>query len=187
MKLGAHRFQVTGIFPLLTHNPKAMGAASAGPKIRKIPTPEEEALAGCYRDAKGNFCIPAVAFRSSLLNSLKNKKFGKSSAISVMQAAVFNHPASELAVLCDPDTGKPLTKYEIDTRRAIIQRNGVMRSRPRFESWACEITLVIDGDSVVSPEMIEEHLNIAGQSIGVGDFRIERRGFFGAFKVELVK
>jgi hypothetical protein len=33
---------------------------------------------------------------------------------------------------------------------------------------------------------VEEALNIAGQVIGVGDFRIEKRGTFGKFKAELV-
>jgi len=176
--------KVTGIFSLLTHNPAQMQVVNRGPKTKRIPSPEEEAAAGLYFDDDGNYCIPSIAFRSALLNGLKNKKVGKASAISVFQAAVFN--MDELCILIDPETDEPLKEYKIDTRRAIVQRQGVMRSRPRFDKWGCYLTLSIDTD-IVTPEQVEEHLNIAGQIIGVGNYRIEKRGPFGKFKVELVE
>ena len=128
MNFQNHKFKVIGVLPLLTHNPSSMGGPSTGPKTRKIPTPEEEAAAGAYRDDKGNFCIPSVAFRSAFLGGLRNKRVGKSSAISVFQAAVLT--VDELTVLVDQKTRKPLKKYVIDSRRAVIQRSGVIRSRP---------------------------------------------------------
>jgi len=184
MNLTIHKFKVTGLFPLLTHNPAQMGGASRGPKTKKIPSPEEEAEIGTYRDEEGHYCIPSMGFRASFLNGLKNKKVGRSSAISVFQAAVFN--IDELCVLIDPETDQPLEEYRIDTRRAVVQRQGVMRSRPRFEKWGCYLFLQIDED-IVSPEMVEENLNISGQIVGVGDFRIEKRGIFGKYRAELIK
>jgi hypothetical protein len=183
MNLAPYKFKVTGVFPLLTHSPAGMNQTSAGPRAKKIPTSEEEAKAGLYIDAEGNYCIPSIAFRSALLNGLKGKKVGRSSAISVFQAAVFN--VDEYSVLVDPDTGQPLRDYSIDTRRAIVQRQGVLRSRPKFEKWGCHVHLEVDLD-ITTPQQVEEALNIAGQVIGVGDFRIEKRGTFGKFKAELV-
>lgn len=183
MNLVLCKFRITGIFPLLTHNPAGMQPNVNSPKAKKIPTPEEEARAGLYIDDDGNYCIPSRSFRSALLNGLKGKKVGKTSAVSVFQAAVFN--VDEYSVLIDPDTGKPLRKYSIDIRRAIVQRNGVLRSRPRFEKWGCYVYLEVDLD-ITTPQQVEEALNIAGQIIGVGDFRIEKRGMFGKFKAELV-
>lgn len=183
MDLQVFRFKVTGLLPLLTHNPAGMGAQSNGPKTKKIPTKEEEAKQGLYIDADGNFCLPSMAFRSSFLNGLKNKRIGKASAISVMQAAIFN--VDEFCVLIDPDTEKPLTDYTIDSRRAIVQRQGITRNRPRFEKWGCYLNLDIDLD-ITQAEQVEENLNVAGQIIGVGDFRIERRGIFGRYKAELM-
>jgi hypothetical protein len=183
MNLALYKFKITGIFPLLTHNPAGMNQPSTGPKAKKIPTSEEEAKAGLYIDADGNYCIPSIAFRSALLNGLKGKKVGRSSAISVFQAAVFS--VDELSVLIDPGTGKPLLEYSIDTRRAIVQRNGVLRSRPKFEKWGCHVHLEVDLD-ITTPQQVEEALNMAGQIIGVGDFRIERRGTFGKFSAKLV-
>jgi hypothetical protein len=185
MNLQLFKFKVTGIFPLLTHNPASMKRTdSTTVKSKKIPSAEDEAKAGLYLDKDGNFMVNTIGFRSALLNGAKNKKMGKASAISVFQAAVFN--VDEGAILIDPKTEKPLKSYTIDTRRAIIQRQGIMRSRPRFEKWACFLYVQIDTD-IMTSEVVEEHLNIAGQIIGVGDFRIEKRGPFGKFQVELVK
>lgn len=184
MDLKLSKFKVTGLFPVMTHNPAQMRRASEGATKKKIPSEEDEAKAGLYLDEKGNYCLPSGGFRSSLLNGLKNKKVGKASAISVFQAAVFN--VDELTVLVNPKTGEPLKEYKIDTRRAIIQRQGILRSRPRFEKWGGILSLQIDED-ITTPEQVEENLNIAGQVIGVGDFRIEKRGMFGKFKVELME
>ena len=184
MDLKLSKFKVTGLFPILTNNPSKMKRASESATKKKIPSAEEEAKAGLYLDDKGNCCLPSVGFRSALLSGLKNKKVGKASAISVFQAAVFN--VDELTVLVNPKTGEPLTEYRIDTRRALVQRQGVLRSRPRFEKWGCTLFLQIDED-ITTPQQVEENLNIAGQVIGVGDFRIEKRGMFGKFEVKLMK
>jgi hypothetical protein len=184
MDLKLSKFRVTGLFPLLTHNPAQMRRADGAATKKKIPSEENEAKAGLYLGEKGNFCLPSMGFRSALLSGLKNKKVGKVSAISIFQAAVFT--VDELTVLVNPKTGDPLKDYKIDTRRAIIQRQGILRSRPRFEKWGCTLFLQIDED-ITTPKQVEENLNIAGQVIGIGDFRIEKRGMFGKFKVELMK
>jgi len=183
MNIQTFTYKITGIFPLLTHNPSSMAVASGNPQTKKIPSPEEEARAGLYIDSDGHFCLPSIAFRSALLNGLKGKKVGRYSAISVFQAAVFN--VDEFTVLRDPATDEPLRDYVIDTRRAIVQRNGVLRSRPRFNKWGCYVRLDVDLD-ITTPQQVEEALNVAGQIIGVGDYRIEKRGMFGKFKAELV-
>jgi hypothetical protein len=177
------KIKITGIFPLLTHSPKGM-KREEGIKTKKIPSVEDEVESGIYRDEKGNICIPSCAFRSSLLNGLKNKKIGKSSAISVFQAAVFN--VDELSILINPKTGEPIETFDIDSRRCIIQRQGIIRNRPRFNEWGCYLYVQID-TSILTPEQVVENLNNSGMIIGVGDFRIEKRGPFGRYSAELVE
>jgi len=184
MNFVTHQFKITGILPLLTHNPASMRAASTAPKTKKIPTREEEVEAGLYRDKRGNCCLPSIAFRSAFLNGLKNKRVGKASAISVLQPAVL--PADEFTIILNQKTGKPFKSYEeIDERRAVVQRQGIIRHRPKFINWGCVLSLNIDEDSVPI-EHIEEHLNNAGTVIGVGDFRVEKKGTFGTFTAKLL-
>lgn len=182
MDLTRHRFKVTGVFPLLTHNPSGMQQANGGARTKKIPSPEDEARTGLYIDEDGNYCIPSISFRNCLLTGLKGKRIGKIGAATVIQPAVFN--SDELTVIRDPDTWEPLKEYVIDSRRAMVQKQGIVRNRPRFNRWGCLLTLLID-ENIVTPEQIVEHLNEAGTTTGVGDFRIEKRGQFGSFVAEL--
>jgi hypothetical protein len=184
MKLTAKKFKVTGRFPLLTHNPAGMQQASNQAKTKKIDTPEDEARKGLYIDGDGNYCVPSIAFRNSLLTGLKGKKIGKVGAATVIQPAVFN--ADELTVIRNPKTWDPLMDYGVDSRRAMVQRQGIVRNRPRFNEWGCIVTFLIDED-VITAEQVCEHLNEAGTTTGVGDFRIEKRGQFGSFTAQLME
>ena len=167
-----------GLFPLLTHNPASMGVSDNGPKNKKIYTPSEDAKSGCYMDDKENYCLPSVAFRNAFLTGLKGKKIGKVGAATRLQPAVFN--VDDLTVILDAETLKPIKKYDIDARRVLIGRAGIIRHRPKFHKWAAIVTFRIDQD-IMSIEQLVENLNEAGKSVGVGDFRIEKRGQFGSF------
>jgi hypothetical protein len=181
MKLVERKYKVVGIFPLLMNNPAKMVVGSNGPKTKHIPTPEEEAEKGLYVDDDGNFYLPSNMFRACLLNGLKGKRIGKLGAATVFKPAVFN--VDEQTVVLDAKTMKPKKDYIVDTRRAVVQNNGVMRSRPKFTEWAAIVRLLLD-EEVVSPEMVAEHLDIAGKTTGVGDYRIARGGPFGSFYVD---
>jgi hypothetical protein len=175
-------FWVQGLSPLLTNNPAAMqkkenkGAKTAA---QRIPDAETEAERGAYRNERGELCLPAVSFRSAMLSAAKGLKYGKMSAISVTQASVF--VAEDFCVLVDPETREPLKTYVIDSRRAVVNRkDGIVRSRPRMNRWATQLVLEID-EAFTPMENHTDVLNRAGRLIGVGDFRVERRGWFGRF------
>src|SRR5206468_9490807 len=77
-------------------------------------------------------------------------------------------------------------KYAIDTRRAVVQRQGILRSRPLLKNWTLDFDLVIEDEEVVSPQFfptLRDVAEFAGRSIGIGDFRIEKNGPFGKFQV----
>ena len=183
------KFKVIGVFPLLTNNPASMAEdeeetkPKPKPKNKNYGTPEEQAKKGLYLNEKGNFCIPSCAFRASILNGAKNYKIGKNSAISILQASIFN--VDELSILFDPETEKPLKKFSVDSRRVIIQKQGIIRHRPKFEKWGCFLHLQID-PNYINAEIVKEYLNIAGTKIGVGDFRVEKKGSFGKFFVKIL-
>lgn len=181
------KVKVTGLSALLCHNPAGMqSGAIKGVGAKKIPTPEEEAKAGLYIAADGNFYIHGESFRSSVIGrggSASGRKIGKRSAISCVSAGFFI--LTEQAVLLDPKTMKPLRTYEIDSRRAVIQGNGVVRSRPKFPDWATVFTAEVDED-FVTVQIVMELLNIAGKVSGVGDFRPQCKGMFGRYAAELL-
>lgn len=181
MNLEIVKYKITGDLPLLTKNAANM-KIGRGVKIKEIPTPEEEAKSGLYIDEEGNYCVTPIMFRQALLLSLSNKKVGKKPANIVFAAAVFT--VGEYCPLIDPDTEESLKDYEIDIRRAVVQRQGVMRARPKFNKWGCKLFLQID-KKIISEQQVLEELNEAGITMGIGDYRIGRKGMFGRFHAEL--
>ncbi len=186
MRFVEHRFWVSFLSPLLQHNPASMVPTSNVGTIgkKKIPTPAEEAERGIYRDSKGQMVHPVAGLRSALIKAARGKKAGKRSAPDVVKSAVL--PVDEYVILVDPDSKKPLKEYQIDTRRVLVQRNGIMRSRPRHERWAFEVRLAVDED-VINPEQIVPLLQEAGLVAALGDFRVEKGGTFGRFTAELIE
>ena len=62
------------------------------------------------------------------------------------------------------------TYDEIDRRPAVIQRQRIVKSRPRFNSWEIEFTVNFD-ESRIKKETLKQILEEAGQSKGIGDYR----------------
>ncbi len=185
MKLTTHRLRFEGIpgFPLMTDNPQGMsqGGGPKGKGAKKEPSPEEQAKEGAYETDDG-YGIPKAAFRSSLMRVLTGKKVGKSSARSIIEPAVFVNEEVALSFLLDPKTGKYLKRYEIDTRRIVTASgSALLKSRPKFLLWACELDAIIDEDMIDLDTTIDLW-NEAGQKIGVGSYRVKcPKGVGGPF------
>jgi hypothetical protein len=178
-------FKIKGISDLLQNNPASMSHSNAGLGTKRIPTPEEEAQAKCYRDGDGNFYLLSEAFRSSIVGkggAASGRRIGKFTAASRACAGIFT--VEPRVVLLDAETGEPAKTYRIDTRRAVVQGQGVLRSRACFPNWMARLPLEIDEDFITIQQVLEL-LNIAGKLAGVGDFRPQRRGSFGRFKAEI--
>lgn len=181
MRFVKHTYLILGITPLLTHNPASMKPTSSLATRKKIiPTPEQEAVLGLYK-IEGGFGVPGIAFRSALLHGCKGFKVGKVGAASVIAGAVTH--IDEFCLLLNPETKKPLKDYEIDSRRVVIQGQGIIRSRPKFSKWACHLVFEIDEDQA-APEMVLTHLNEGGMKAGVGDYRPQKMGWFGKFQAK---
>jgi len=80
-------------------------------------------------------------------------------------------------------SSKPAT-WEVDMRQGRNPNGGeaVCIIRPRFDRWTINATFSIDADSIAE-NVIRELVDIAGSRVGLCDFRPQRRGIFGKFKV----
>ncbi|MEZ6097264.1 MAG: hypothetical protein R3C03_24075 [Pirellulaceae bacterium] len=79
-----------------------------------------------------------------------------------------------------------MKRYEIHSCRAVVQRAGIIRHRPKFNDWGCLLALEVDTEMLPDVSIVQELLNIAGKIIGVGDWRPEKLGTFGRFSAEIV-
>ena len=184
-------FNIVGMSPILMHNPAAMQRSSGGMKRAetKIPTPKEEADAGCYRTEKGFLYIPSMAFRSSLMSGAVGKKIGKQTAWKMVACGVFNTQLQ--CPVLSAKTGKPLKDYtRINTSRVVLgsgkNAKGILRSRPEIEDWASRVEMEIDTDFITVDHVLEL-FNLAGRMIGILDWRIEKKGLHGRYSVGIAK
>lgn len=171
---------VRGRTPLMTHNPESMGSAPEAGRGTRIPEPEIEAEAGCYRMADGSLALKGESFRGSILGAAgawKAKRATMKSRLSHITVV------EELVALVDPDDGKPITSYIIDKRRAIIMGKGIIRCRPRFDSWGAKFTVEYDPVLVAEPKLIVDIAADAGGRIGVCDYRPSKNGWFGRYDI----
>ncbi|KKL28227.1 hypothetical protein LCGC14_2377250 [marine sediment metagenome] len=176
-------FKITGITALLQNNPASMRRSGTGLSQKSIPTPEEEAESKVFKEADGQLYVPAAGFRFGIIKrACTGRRLQKRSASSVVSGALFL--LSDRCPLTNGN-GKPVTEYEIDCQRAVVQRQGIIRARPRIPNWSTEVQYEYD-DDFLSAEIIEELQTLAGKISGLGDFRPDRGGANGRYSVEKI-
>jgi hypothetical protein len=176
--------EIRGITPLLIHR---FGEQSeqAG-KTRKIQVqntdPREEATRHAYIAKDGTFYFSAFSIPNAMASAGTNHK-----QTGTRKTLRFVVP-STVRVLVDAVTilnGEgPAKSFEVDSRPVTIPatKGRIMRHRPRWDCWGARFDLDIDTE-VLGLDIAHRLLNEAGQSIGIGDFRPEKRGPFGRFRV----
>jgi hypothetical protein len=180
---------------MLMHSAEAMTKAeaaaaahyAAGRRTKYIPPAAEEAEWGLYRDENGQLYLPAQNILRCLVEAGKQFKMPKSRAtMSAAVAAGVTVPIeSGLGFgLIDPKTNEPITTWEIDTRRVVIRRAAIQRSRPKIVHWAIEGQFLLDVDAV-PPHIFSEIVGYSGARVGVCDYRPEKGGQFGRFECVL--
>ena len=79
--------------------------------------------------------------------------------------------------------GLGIKKYGLDIRTVVIQRNRVPKIRPMIENWKAKFEIEYDETLIGNPDLIRQILEDAGKRVGLLDFRPQRSGTFGKFKI----
>lgn len=187
MKLTEVSFEIEGITPLMTCNPQSMSQPNNGGRgIKHIPTPEEQAEMGTYRTPDGVLGIPALAIRNSVITAAGAFKV-KTRNMRGFVTHVQIEPNDILPLTNKKN--KPITEYEIDTRRAVLGTTGkkvaILVSRPIMAEWRTKFTFIVDEELLPRDphELFKVLLGDAGTRIGIGAYRPEKMGWFGRFRV----
>lgn len=62
----------------------------------------------------------------------------------------------------------------------------VLKCFPVISKWSGEVTFTVL-DDIITAEVLREHLDVAGQFVGLGSFRPQNRGIYGRFIIEHIK
>lgn len=131
-------------------------------------TVEGDMADGLYQDENGCYA-PSTWIEATLREAAKNFKKGKGNQKTTILSSVF---VEEEKI--------PLKeKYEPYTTAVVVQRNRILKSRPKFDNWSLEFTLNFDSERIDS-SMLKNILVEAGAIKGIGTWRPK----FGRFKVE---
>lgn len=178
-----------GLSPLLLHNgqtkdplnPYAKQIKAISSKRNKsdedvLKMREIEWFAGLYTNENGEIIMPGINIERAIVDASKANKLGKkfSAAFSVLDDApiIYQGAKNPSELFNDPNF-----VFVCDVK---IQKNSVMRTRPRFNKWELKFTCMFN-DQILNTEDVVTAINVAGQLIGFGDWRPR----FGRFIAEI--
>ena len=183
--------RLTGNAPLILHNGRLANPLGYHSKeLKKISGKRKktesdhmemgriEFEGGLYTNEDEKVIVPSEMFEACMKFAGRTCKLGK-----LVQAGLFclNHSLLEF-----PDDDKTMEElwdsgnYQLQVMVKVGQVQ-VLRTRPMFKSWACAIELTYS-ESILSESQVIELLNIAGDQIGIGDWRPK----YGRFSVEIL-
>jgi hypothetical protein len=159
---------ITGAADILFHrwNCEAIDVKSKAAKNSKAKK-SDDVESYVYRDDEGMLCLPGEYLRQSIIAAAKFKQDPRSprkSAMDLFKAGVVS--TTMLASLGTKDWDY------LDTRRVMVQRNGINRVRPAMRAgWKADFILEILTPEYVDQAFLHDVLSMAGRLIGLGDFR----------------
>lgn len=178
------KIQVTieGLTPLLMnkYNVEAELSRQSGRRINQVYDPKEEAEKSAYWGTSGKkeLIIPSEIMYATILQASSFHKIGKRSAKSILAGSVRIEPM---------EISLGTKDYEIDTRPVVISRARVLKSRAKLPKWTASFTVVYNEKQIANGQVIKNILEEAGERVGIMDFRPQRAGYFGTFKVTKFK
>lgn len=168
------KVELTGISPLLMNNPIAMLEEKTDKLRTEKRNPTDDAKKTLYLDENGKLYVPSTAIKGTLINAAAYRKFGKYAAKSIVAGGVTILPEK---IILEPQ------KWEIDYRTVVIQRARVPKARGKVSNWKLSFELLYNEKLIGSSELIKPILEDAGERVGILDFRPQRMGSFGMFRV----
>lgn len=181
--------QIVGDTALLQHRFGEEAEAASGKSTRRVQlkddeTPRQAAEKVCYKDVEGRFYFPGAAIGRLLREAggAHKQKGSRKSVKFIVPAAVL--VLDDAVVIRNGDGKTPVKDFEVDSRPVVIPatKGRVMRHRPRFDAWSATFQIRVN-EQVLGPDVVHRLLQEGGEQIGIGDYRPEKGGPFGTFRV----
>lgn len=177
---------LVGTSPLVMHKfsekaKRQMLDAMQGRKTPKAPKdPEAEYEAAAYRLDDGGYGFPAIAFKAATVSAARF--FDKSvTMVGLRQTLFFSGELSKTeGQMMVRITGEPVMREDV----VRVGNGGTdLRYRPQFTDWTTvlEVTYV---RSMLTRESVLSLVEAGGLGVGVGEWRPEKKGDFGTFRID---
>lgn len=177
--------EIQGTAPLLIHrfgDAEQVEKTTRRVRVQENPDPREEARRHAYIAPDGTFYFSAFAIPNAMGTAGgAHKQRGSRKTLRFVVPSAVRMESDTVTILNEKG---PALDFEVDSRPVTIPatKGRIMRHRPRFNCWRAKFVLVLN-DDMLDPANAHQLLNEAGQGVGIGDFRPEKRGPFGTFRV----
>ena len=164
---------IEGIAPLLMHR---YPIEEAGEIKRKgeIPSHEEECERALYKNEEGCY-FPSSWINAMLVQAGSKFRKGRTTYRDIMKTVIVE--PDEIPLL--KKDGKRYETYDEKlVVPVVVQRQRIVRARPRFNNWKASFEIEFD-EKLVKPEDMKAIFNLGGSTIGIGDWRPK----YGRFEV----
>ena len=178
------RVPILGTSPLIVHRfsekaKKQMLDAMQGRKTpKKAKDPDAEYEAAFYRLKDGSYGFPANGFKQATVRG--TKFYGKQLPMTEARQIMFfrGEVGADGLQLVRID-GAPHMREDV----VRVQRGTDLRYRPEFPEWTTtvEVTYVT---SALTRESILSLIDAGGLGTGIGEWRPEKNGDFGTYRVD---
>lgn len=150
------------------------------PKQNRDPDAEYEAA--FYR-TKDGYGFPVTAFKAATIGAARF--YGKSISMTALRQFLFMH--GELTdndpQALVPIVGEPRMREDV-VRLGGPSRSADLRYRPEFPEWSATLVITYVKSSL-SRDSVLSLVDAGGLGIGVGEWRPERKGDFGTYKIDM--
>jgi len=135
---------------------------------RRTKDPEQDYKESLYPHPEGGYGFPAIAFKLAAVRAAKQTGMAMTDA-----RALFYINGDMVKIKGKPSMREDMVK---------VQGSADIRYRGEFKQWSASLRITIN-ESVVSIEQIVNLFSLAGMSVGIGEWRPEKNGQFGTFKI----
>jgi hypothetical protein len=180
---GFVRLSITGLSPVITHawSEKAlrmMREKKQGKKTkdREPCNPEEEVESASYRTADGRYGIPLTAVKAALITAA-HKDLGVEKTLVKKAIFILDQDASGVV---------PLVYKKREGREDPVRvgmGSADLRYRPYYYDWSAEIVFEVNHELLTIGDLVNL-IDSAGFGVGICEWRPEKGGEFGRFKVD---
>ncbi len=138
-------------------------------KPKEAKNPEHDFLDSLYPHPDGGYGFPAVAFKAS---AVRAGKYISGFDMIFLKCAI--HINTELVKI----EGDPRPREDM----VRVQGKADIRFRGQFNDWRTDIEIE-HFVQMISTEQVLALFNLAGSCVGVGEWRPEKGGIYGRFRV----
>lgn len=175
-------FGIVGTSPMIQHAWSVKGLeglrgtpAERKKQVKEKRDPAREGAEAMYT-LNGRPAFPLLALKGAMINAA-HKDLGIEKTLLKKS---FFIPADNPGRLIEMDCSEPVIREDVVR---IGQGKTTLRYRPEFTDWSVKVTAHYDADNLTEGDIINL-VNRAGFGTGVGEWRPERGGDFGRFRID---